>query len=98
MAGCADDMPAGRVVLGEDATKGQHHDIPILPFDITAGIRLRMSRERTNAYRGALEQRAPDNRCSLTSMPHGPHDARPQPRRNGPATTPRQAISCRTIN
>jgi hypothetical protein len=39
MAGRADHLPSGRIVLGEYAGERQHHGIAILLLDIAASIR-----------------------------------------------------------
>jgi hypothetical protein len=67
----SDNMPAQRVVFGENTREGQHHGIQALAFDIAAGIRDRTGHERTYPYRVAFEQRPPGDGCDLAGISHG---------------------------
>jgi hypothetical protein len=79
----SDNMPAQRVVFGENAREGQHHGIQALALDIAAGIRDRTGHERTYPYRVAFEQRPPGDGCDLAGISHDLCSVRGMPIKHG---------------
>ena len=56
VAGRADDVPTGRIVLGKHAAERQHDGILALPLDVAAGVRHGTGLEQADLQRLAFKQ------------------------------------------
>ena len=61
VAGRADRLPAGRVVLAKHTGQRQHHRVAILPLDIATGFRDPAGLEQSDLQAVAVEQGLPGN-------------------------------------